>query len=486
MTDAARARREALLVLVAAALVFLPGLGWSGLSSTEGHRAIPAWEMLSARHEGGGGQSVGESWLVPTMFGQAYLRKPPGMPWAIAGMSAVFGQTEFAARAVSALSTALLALAVMAFARRWFGAERRHGLVAGLGVVLTPLLWGPGRSAEIEALNNLWSATAALLVIDAVMRPGGWWRVWAAGGAVLLAGLAKGPAGLPVIASAGVAACVGARSWSAVPRLWPVALVPTAGLGLLAWLTAGALGERTPVTQEMSEFFWTGRALTAGNVLGVITMPLLALLSALPSSAAVLTPWIAEARDRRLCGVVCGACVLSLVSLAVMGVANPRYGMPSLVLLPVLIGPMLFGVAGRVVDGWLPWWRVSSHVGMAVAAAVAIPMQERDRERRSGRSAGEALSAALPDGAVVQADYLVEARPDVLWYAQRRAARDERRLEMRWTPGLGRHGELATGEYACVRTDTTEAAELKERIEVETVATGTIRQYRYEVVRRGR
>ncbi|MBL9032585.1 MAG: glycosyltransferase family 39 protein [Phycisphaerae bacterium] len=487
MTVAARARWEPLLVLVAALVVFVPGLGWSGLSSTEGHRAIPGWEMLRAARgagAGGGVEGVEGWWLVPTMFGQAYLRKPPGMPWAIAGMSGVLGETEFAARLVSAMSTGLLALGAMVMARRWFGG--RNGLVAGLGVVLMPLLWGPGRSAEIEALNNVWSAMGAWLVIDVAMRPGGRWRPWAAGGAVLLAGLAKGPAGMPVVLAAAAAGCVAARSWRVGARLWPAAVVPMVGLGLMAWMTARALGGREPVTQEMSEFFWTGRALTPGSVAGVVLMPMLALLSGMPGAMAVLTPWIAEARERRMCGVVAGASVMSLASLAVMGVTNPRYGMPSVVVLVVLIGPLLYGVVGRVVDGWMRWWRVGAHAAMGALAAVVIPMQERDREKRSGRAAGEALAGLVGSGAVVRADHLVEARPDVLWYAKQRAEREGRGLEVRWTPGLGKKGELGVGEYGCVRTDTAEAAEMKQRMEVEVVGTGSIRQYRYEVVRRAR
>ena len=51
---------------------------------------VPGWTMLR----------TGDWWHVE-MFGQAYFRKPPGMPWAIAGASALLGETEFAAGAVS-------------------------------------------------------------------------------------------------------------------------------------------------------------------------------------------------------------------------------------------------------------------------------------------------------------------------------------------------------------------------------------------------
>ena len=75
------------LVLLACAAVFWPLLGRGGLAMTEGHRVIPAWEMLDTG-----------DWLTTRMFETAYVRKPPGIAWLIALSSMVFGQTEWAAR----------------------------------------------------------------------------------------------------------------------------------------------------------------------------------------------------------------------------------------------------------------------------------------------------------------------------------------------------------------------------------------------------
>ncbi|MFG0259415.1 MAG: ArnT family glycosyltransferase, partial [Phycisphaerales bacterium JB041] len=111
----ARRWRQVLLLVIVSAAIFLPRLGATGLSMSEGHRAIPAWEMLEDTRAGDA------HWLVPRMFETAYLRKPPGMLWAIAGSTAVFGETEFAARFPSALSAMLLGIAVWWFATRWFG-----------------------------------------------------------------------------------------------------------------------------------------------------------------------------------------------------------------------------------------------------------------------------------------------------------------------------------------------------------------------------
>ena len=55
------------------ALIYFPRLGDDGYASSEGQRAIPAWTMLGTG-----------DWLVPRLFEIPYVRKPPGIFWAIA------------------------------------------------------------------------------------------------------------------------------------------------------------------------------------------------------------------------------------------------------------------------------------------------------------------------------------------------------------------------------------------------------------------
>src|SRR5690606_4823581 len=155
-------------------------------------------------------------WLLPRMFGQAYLRKPPGMYWAIAGSSALFGESEWAARAVSAAAATALALVACLFATRWFG--RPWGLVAGLAQALMPLMWLPGRSAEIEALTTLAIVAACRMLIDWAVPPAsrsGLRRTLLAGGAAVAlaaASLVKGPVVLPFAAAALAGAGLAQRS----------------------------------------------------------------------------------------------------------------------------------------------------------------------------------------------------------------------------------------------------------------------------------
>jgi 4-amino-4-deoxy-L-arabinose transferase-like glycosyltransferase len=191
------------LVLAAvAALIYLFKLDASGFSMSEGHRVVPGMQMLQDH-----------DWFMPHMFGQAYLRKPPGMPWAIAASMSLLGPTVFAARAVSALSMLIAALASAHFARRWFGSGA--GLAAGLAQLLLPWFFESGRAAEIESLNNCATAVATWAAIDLLVnirssRPLSSILLCTLG--VTVAALAKGPASLPVIVASCVAACAVLRT----------------------------------------------------------------------------------------------------------------------------------------------------------------------------------------------------------------------------------------------------------------------------------
>ena len=236
------------VVVLVCALVYLPILGSGGLTMTGGHRAIPAWEMMD----------TGE-WLVPHLFGQPYLRKPPGMPWAIAGMSMIFGQTVLAARLVSALAATLMALAAAGFAGRWFG--KRWMIVGGLAQALMPVAWAWGRSAEIETINAFGAQLIMLGMVEVVRTRRGFWA-WvgaacvAAG--VIVAGLAKGPSAGPCVAGAllGASVVYGVRSGLGNWRMWVSLVVPMAALGwLFMRIASRASGlETDPITQSVGAF----------------------------------------------------------------------------------------------------------------------------------------------------------------------------------------------------------------------------------------
>jgi 4-amino-4-deoxy-L-arabinose transferase-like glycosyltransferase len=477
--ERAPALAHLLLTLVAGVLLYIPGLGRRGFAATEGHRVIPGWEMLE----------TGNFWL-PQMFGQVYLRKPPGMPWAVALSSAIFGQTEFAARLVSAASTITLALVTAIFAARWFG--RRYTLAGGFAALLTPLWWGPARAAEIEALNNLGAALSIFLILDLLLHQQSPERQRRVGAALTtrtltvfssasllaislsLAALAKGPAAAPAIAAAILVPCLLTRSAKPLraPALWLAALA--AGAALLFIYRRIALevesSAQAPVLQGVSDFLWTGRPFTISSMLQVLAMPAVALLSIAPWTLAMFFPWGADAaaeasddesaRAHRLARAATLTAILSILFLAAIGVRNERYAQPCLAFVPVLGAYMLRGfreqfrphrrkIAGALMLG-SPW----TWPALLAVVAIAVIHFQRGQPGYSGRDAGVALARHLRGPADLLADHAIEARPEVLLYAQREAARLGQAVRPRWIPGLAARPQVAgAGAYLLLRSD---------------------------------
>ncbi|MCC6951996.1 MAG: glycosyltransferase family 39 protein [Phycisphaerales bacterium] len=450
-----RALRESILwqtviVLGAALAVHLPLLGASGLADSEGFRAIPAWEML---HSG--------DWGMTTLFGQPYLRKPPGVTWAIAASSAVFGETEFAARLVSALAATGAALALFLFATRRWGPP--FGLWAGLAYTLTPWFWRWGRSAEIESLHNALVLVSALLVVHAATRarcrlvPAGLFAL-ALGAALGGALLVKGPAGLACIAGALLGPCVATRSFRPLAR-WPI--WAGLGIGLVtfgAWFVmaasrASALADG-PVVQSPSEFLWA-----PGKVAQVLTLGPVTLLGALPFALALPLALMgarhSDPLDREGEGAgraLAWAMLLALVFETLIGVSNNRYAMPAVTWMPAVYAFALWrqraganawaGRLGRAVLLGRPG--LVCGVMLLAAWAHLAWFEHRRDSRTSGLAAGLALGAALPPGDV-WADKAIDSRPEVLWYAAREASRLGKPVAVHWVPGLAELAEPPRG-----------------------------------------
>src|SRR5205085_5584755 len=106
-------------------------------------------------------------WIVPTLYGQPLLTKPPGMYVAIAATSWPFGGvSEGTARLPSALAATLL---VLLFARA-FGRNLGRGaaLVAGLTLPASVLWLDRVPSAEIDMVQVAWVGAALLAFLRAL------------------------------------------------------------------------------------------------------------------------------------------------------------------------------------------------------------------------------------------------------------------------------------------------------------------------------
>jgi 4-amino-4-deoxy-L-arabinose transferase-like glycosyltransferase len=164
-----------LLLLPWCGFLFFYGLGAGDLYRTEALRAIVAQDFLNSGN-----------WVVPTLYGEPLLTKPPGMYAAIAAVSWPFGGvTDWSARLPSALAATATVLLFFWYFRRSVGP--RGGLVAGLVVPASVMWLDKATAAEIDMLQAFWVAGSVLFFLRALeaeeapgLQPGGfaefkWW-----------------------------------------------------------------------------------------------------------------------------------------------------------------------------------------------------------------------------------------------------------------------------------------------------------------------
>ncbi|HVX84130.1 MAG TPA: glycosyltransferase family 39 protein [Phycisphaerae bacterium] len=184
-----------LLLIALWAFAYLPELGARDFRLEEGRRATPAWEML---HTG--------DFLVPRLYGQIYLSKPPLYFWLVAGAKSVLGgpsdenaaRWQWATRLPSALGALLGAFILLAFARRTLPWHAR--ILAALAWLASATLLDKGTLGEIDAPLSSLVLLSLALWYDPFDRDPSTTRPtlahWTASGLVMaLAVLLKGPGG---------------------------------------------------------------------------------------------------------------------------------------------------------------------------------------------------------------------------------------------------------------------------------------------------
>lgn len=163
-------------LLALCGVLFFYGLDAGELYQTESLRAILAAEFLR-----------GGNWIVPRLYGEPLLTKPPGMYAAIALASWPFGGVSTAtARLPSALAATVTVLLFYAVFARRFG--RRGGLIAALVLPASVYWLQRVPSAEIDLVQLAWVAAAlfcflrALEITETSEGPRfgpewGWWQL---------------------------------------------------------------------------------------------------------------------------------------------------------------------------------------------------------------------------------------------------------------------------------------------------------------------
>jgi 4-amino-4-deoxy-L-arabinose transferase-like glycosyltransferase len=425
------AAHPAVAIALLCATLFYYGLTTGELYRTESLRAILAAEFLRSGN-----------WVVPTLYGEPLLTKPPGMYAAVALASWPVGHvTELTARLPSAVAATVTVFLFYGTFARLFG--RQAGLLTAVLLPLSVLWLDRVPTAEIDMLQLAWVAASILCFLRALESAEGgtgragwlWWQatLLSVAGGFLTKWTA--PAFfyltvIPLLVWRGRlrllwgGAHLAAVAIAAVPCVaWVVAAGSLAGWDvLLETVGREALQHLSPAHHARS-YPWAE----------VLTFPLLFLAANLPWSAvALLTlrPGFArlwDDRGRRLFQALHCWTWANLLFWSLVPGHRFRHGLP--------LQPGLAGLAAMVCIAWLsgrlswPLPRVTPRLAFLGVLAVwlvvkitfvqvILPARNPDREPREK---GEQIAALVPADRTL---YLFQLKDEgILFYYGRPARR---------------------------------------------------------------
>lgn len=422
-----RSWADRLLLSALCGVLFFYGLTVGDLWGTESLRAIVAAEMLRSG-----------DWLVPTLYGEPLLTKPPGMYIAIVLCSLPLGEvTEWSARLPSALAaTATVFLVYWYFGRQLGG---RGGFVAALILPVSPLWLEKATSGDIDMLLVFWTTAAILCLLRALEGEWGSGRVgWWILSLVCVAGGFLTKWTTPAFFYA-----------TALPLLWwrgqlrllwsrqHLLGVMIAGAVCLSWLavvvdrvgwTVFAATLEQEALQRLLPTYW-GRPYPW---LETLLHPAKLLLTGLPFSVlALVTLWpgfyrLWDERGRHLLQALHCWAWPNMLLWSLPTEHKPRFSFP--------LFPALSGLAAMVLVAWLAgklhWPRSRLRPVHLLAAVVSLWLilklahvhfdVERDSDLRQTRTKGQQLAALVPVGELL---YLLGIKDEGLLFYFGRAAR---------------------------------------------------------------
>jgi 4-amino-4-deoxy-L-arabinose transferase-like glycosyltransferase len=344
---------DLLLVLGVALFVNCVYLGSGPLAGTEGHRALVGRQM-----------AMGGSWLLPKLYDQVYLAKPPLDYWILATLEKLTGMAnEGIWRLPSAIAGSLMAVFLCWIGGRWFGPV--GGFAAGISCCGLVTLWGQNHTAEIDALNSLACVVTTCLLIDlgffAQRHPAA--IASAAGLAFGAALLIKGPVGLTGISAALIGPAIFNRTGRALKQPWPWISLAI-GSGMFAVYVVAALREfrilglplETSGVNEALVHLWNEPDRIT-YLIPTLLLPVVLLVYAMPVSfffpmafyrplwnAGTISRDIFSDRRRQLLRAVVGTLVVACLISMLCGFSYPRYSYAWL--------PLICLVTGAVIEAW--------------------------------------------------------------------------------------------------------------------------------------
>ena len=202
--------RILLLLTALCALLFFYRLNVRDFETTdEARRALVVRAMIESG-----------DYVIPTLSGQVYLKKPPLYYWLAASVSRVADSTdEWVYRLPSALAALGSVLLLFLLAERLL--DRRAALLSSVMLATCVLFIIRGSRAQID-MTLTFLVLVAMLCLERA-RAAGWtgWASWGFWGAIGFALLAKGPAGLLFPIGAALALAAGPGFLDEVRRMRP-------------------------------------------------------------------------------------------------------------------------------------------------------------------------------------------------------------------------------------------------------------------------
>lgn len=378
-------RTAVLIVAVLWAALYLPGLGTLQMKGEEARRTMPAMTMIETGN-----------WLVPSVGGESYARKPPLLNWCIALVIQITHRpNEWSARLPSVLAVLLMAQGLLLFLRRLLGAEA--ALLAAAMYLVNATVIEKGRIAELESFTLATYGLAFLAWFDGEWR-GAKFAHWLLAGVCLSLGqLTKGP--MPTLLFFYLP--VGLHLWR-THRLRELLLPGHLACLALTWLpfliwsqwmfrelgadNVSAVWSKELVMRVVPEKF------SVAEYLGVI---LRGVLNFLPWALFLPLLWRRSlleqipAAQRGLFVAVRRACVIGFVVVGCLPGARARYTVQLLVPLYVLLA---WAMTRADLSCWLPGWRRLLQGMLTIAAAGALGVAIYLREGAMTWGIGVALT----------------------------------------------------------------------------------------------
>lgn len=404
ITSTSMSRSISTVVAIWAA-IYLPWLGSPELRSEEGHRVLPAVEMLDTG-----------DFLVPHIGGVPYLRKPPLVNWIIAAAFKLSDvRNEWTARLPSTIAVLAAAIVFLIAGRAVLGT--RGALVASIAWLTNLGMIEKGRMIEIDAIYVSFFAIAIVLWLICWEQKRSPWWLWIAPSVFLGLGmLSKGPAHLLFFYAVVVAVLWRTRSLRAL--FHPVHLV---GIVLmLAMFAAWAVPCFRAVHEDSISQTWSYelalRITGGGN--DATDWPM-----NFPHGLGYFLPWLVvlpfvrpakmanPTQQQIATGLTLSTAVLFVVILLLPGTI-PRYILPTLVPVCWLLGMAVrddaFSWSSRVgrrsinIEPRFVWRFVA---GSVVAAAIIFPFRSATvlKKRARVKPIAAQVNAVLPPGETLYA-----------------------------------------------------------------------------------